>query len=216
MRVAPDAVPTQHQLSVKSLSAVRGRRSIFENLDLDARSGQVVQVLGPNGSGKSTLLRLICGLAVPDDGTIHWDAEDIHGAGQVDFRRANLYIGHKAGISGDQTALENLALFQRINAERAAMAPQAALERLSYNAAPDALCSKISAGQRQRVALAKLLAVKAALWLLDEPFTALDKNGKALLESLLATHCQQGGIAIVATHQPMNLKAIEVNDLHLN
>ena len=206
----------QNKLSVRSLSATRGRRPVLEDVDLDASSGQVIQIMGANGSGKSTLLRIIAGLALPDHGSIYWNEADSNHLGRDAFRRASLYIGHKGGVADDQTAVENLELFQRVNAARSTRTPQEALEKIGYNAALDVFAAKTSAGQRQRVALAKLLLVQAPLWLLDEPFTALDKDGKALLETFLAEHCQNGGIAVIATHQPISLPAEQVKNFLLD
>ena len=206
----------QNRLRVSQLSASRGRKPVLQDVEFEVSGGQIVQILGANGSGKSTLLRILAGLAAPDAGKIFWNDTDSHAAGRDQYREACIYIGHKIGISNDQTALENLALFQQINMGREQMAPRDALKKMGYNASPDVLAHKTSAGQRQRIALAKLLVVKAGLWLLDEPFTALDKDGKTLLETSIREHCQNGGITVVATHQALGLPAELVTNLYLN
>ena len=195
----------QDQLVVSHLSAVRGRKTVLEDISFTLGGGDVLQILGANGSGKSTLLRILAGLSRPDAGQITWNGNKIDGDGRDDYLNACLYIGHKIGVAGDQSARENLKLFQRLNAQRKDRAADQALRLMGYNASPEALTQKTSAGQRQRVALAKLLAVKATLWLLDEPFTALDKDGKLLLENFISEHCSAGGSVVVATHQTLDL-----------
>ena len=209
-------MPAQNYLRAQQLHATRGRKTVFEKFDIDIRSGDIVQVLGANGSGKSTLLRIIASLAAPDEGAVLWNDRDIHREATDEFRHASLYIGHKSGLSGDQTANENLELFRRINSKRATLTAREALKKVAYSASPDVFINKVSAGQQQRVALAKLLTVEAPVWLLDEPFTALDKEGKHLIETLINTHCSNGGIALVATHQNLDLAADRIKNVHLS
>ncbi|MEM7467954.1 MAG: cytochrome c biogenesis heme-transporting ATPase CcmA [Pseudomonadota bacterium] len=203
-----------NELRVSQLSAIRGRREVFEGLSFAARSGEAVQVLGANGSGKSTLLRILAGLNPFDAGEIVWNDRTIQN-NVCDFQERCVYLGHKDAVSDDASALENLDFFRDINAARAAGKSSEALSELGFDASVNTPTAHLSAGQRQRVALARLLVVESDLWLLDEPFTALDNAGKSLFEKLLRQHCDQGGSAIVATHQRLGLSHELVQDLTL-
>ncbi|MGR8949975.1 MAG: cytochrome c biogenesis heme-transporting ATPase CcmA [Gammaproteobacteria bacterium] len=205
----------ENSLSVTGLCAERGRRPVIEGLQFETASGQLTQILGPNGSGKTTLLRIIAGLVEPDAGQVLWNNKSIHGAGRDVFIESSVYIGHKIGVSADASARENLDFFRQMNAARANGTSHSALTSMGFSAPHEALIGKVSAGQRQRAALAKLLVVNAAVWILDEPFNALDKDGKALVEKCLLKHCEMGGLAIVATHQTLDIDSERIVNLQL-
>ena len=188
---------------VSDISAERGRRPIFENLSFEISTGRIAQVLGSNGSGKTTLLRILAGLCAPEKGVVLWNNRNIYGDGRDGFLNDCVYVGHKTGISDDATAAENLVFFQDLHAARAKQNYHRALNSVGFNAPADTLTGKVSAGQRQRIALAKLMMVEAAMWILDEPFNALDRQGRLLIESLFVQHCEQGGMVILATHQAL-------------
>lgn len=191
-------------LTAKGLCVYRGDRCLFSGLDLALAEGELLYVSGPNGSGKTTLLRLLCGLTVPEDGTILWDGKSIRQQGD-DYRRELFYFGHLNGIKADLSALENLQM-------NAALAGQSvseedaldALELLGLASYEDLPTKVLSQGQKRRVALARLWLTQAKLWVLDEPFTALDVAAVALLRDRMRAHLDGQGMIILTTHQDVD------------
>ena len=178
---------------------------LFERLDLRLMPGEMLQVIGPNGSGKTSLLRLLAGLMPPTDGQILLNGREL-AEQREELGRTMLWIGHAAGIKGLLTAEENLtwlcALHQPVSRE----AIWNALAAVGLRGFEDVPCHTLSAGQQRRVGLARLYLPGPSLWVLDEPFTALDKAAVAQLESHLAQHCEQGGLVVLTTHHEMTLK----------
>lgn len=205
-----------NKLEVSHLCGERGVNQVIDDLSFSANAGELHQILGPNGSGKSTLLRLIAGLMPPEAGEIKWNNQDVHGSGREFFLRDSIFLGHKLGIAEDLTPIENLAYFVELRAEKPRVSYEEALQSVAFSASYDVFAGKISAGQKQRLALAKLALCEAQIWLLDEPFTALDKNGKQLIEDLLESHCAQGGIALVATHQAISASPETLHQVSLH
>jgi heme exporter protein A len=179
---------------------VRNETTLFRDLEFSVASGDVLLVGGPNGSGKTSLLRLLCGLGTPDSGTVRWCGSDIAALG-AEFRSALQYVGHGNGVKLDLTAAENLEFSARLRGARDAAAIAASLEAAGLNGCADLRARLLSAGQRRRLALARLALVDAPLWLLDEPLTALDARGRDFVGGLLAEHARGGGMAVVATHE---------------
>jgi heme exporter protein A len=179
-------------LELNDLSCEREGRRLFSDLKLTVSSGECVELTGPNGSGKSTLLRCICGLFPDFTGTVE--------AGSLE------YLGHRAGITGLLSPLENLRWYQSMASTEDDLLNL--LDRVGLRGYEESLCSQLSAGQQRRVAMARLIIGRRPLWLLDEPFTALDADGQELVRSLLRSHSQEGGAAICATHQPLELEGV--------
>lgn len=178
----------------------RGHRRLFEGLELDLAPGEILQLSGPNGSGKSTLMRILAGFLQPDAGSIRWKGlvEDAEIAAFIH------YHGHSDGLRDALTPAENLSFaVGLLGGDRAAI--PGALTRLGAGALADLPVQVLSAGQRRRVALARLLAAPRPVWLLDEPLAALDAAGQTLVSQLLAEHARAGGMAIVATHQALGI-----------
>lgn len=190
-------------LVVQGLCCLRGDRVLFEDLGFVLAPGGIVQLEGPNGSGKTTLLRALCGLAPVETGTIWWRGTPRDGI--IDeFRAALTYIGHVPGVKRDLSARENLMAWRALNAGTSTWTADAALERTGLAGLGDKPVRHLSAGQTRRVALARLLAMPTALWLLDEPLTALDTDGKVLLEDLLSGHAAAGGMTVISTHHRLD------------
>ena len=203
----------QFSLEARDLSAVRGDRIIFEGLGFRVESGEVLQVEGRNGSGKTTLLRMICGLTRPTKGQMLWRGEDIQSL-KADYWSELAYVGHLSGVKEELTPLENLDFAGRLSACHTDRDPLDVLERLGLpEEHEDIPCRKLSAGQRRRVALARLLLSGATLWVVDEPFTALDREGRAMVEELVAAHLDQGGMAVMTTHHTVKLGDHKVVEL---
>ena len=192
-------------LLVNKLGCVRGDRRLFSGLDLSLAAGTYLQVTGPNGSGKTSLLRILCGLLTPAEGEIKWQGENIRSLAE-DYFTSVTYLGHRHGVKDELTAVENLRISNALNGivvskERA----REVLGRMGLAGRESLPARLLSEGQRRRVALARLLTCNTKLWLLDEVMTSLDKGAMALVRSLIEEHLAGGGIAIVATHQDLEL-----------
>ena len=199
----PDAAP--HLKSI-DLACRRGSRLLFKGLDFDVHPGQIVWVRGRNGRGKTSLLRLAAGLSTPEHGQINASLG----------KRQLVFIAHANALKEDLTTSEALAFLLRIHGR--AHTPddvRAALERLGMQSRRDAPVRTLSQGQRRRVALARLaVESSASLWILDEPFDALDADGVELVNSLLSEHVTRGGSVLLTSHLPINatlLRPIEID-----
>ena len=194
-------------LSANHLACSRGERLLFSNLSLSVGAGTWLQVTGANGAGKTTLLRTLVGLSAPDRGDIFWNGAPTRGQAD-DYRRALLYLGHQAAVKDELTPVENLRLALALDGIAIAPAQaEAALQRMGLRGRGSLPTRFLSAGQKRRVLLARLLVRPAALWVLDEPFAALDTGAVDLVGELIGAHLAQGGMAIVTSHQPVPLPA---------
>ena len=202
--------PTEHDsanpllLETVDLSCIRGDRLLFEGLSVRVSAGEVVQIHGPNGSGKTTLLRILCGLQPPAGGHVRWRGRTVT-PGAPEMRADVQYVGHAGGVKLDLTPRENLDVAIALGARPTGTTADAALARLGLRRFRDVPARTLSAGQRQRVALARLLTCAAALWVLDEPFTALDARGVAVVDAMLREHTGAGGGAMITSHHPVAL-----------
>ncbi len=174
----------------------------------------MLQIRGENGAGKTSLLRILCGLSLPEAGEVRWNGAPILRS-RPDYHRALAYLGHRAALNGALTPPENLATAAAtLSAEPPALPPRAALGRLALEDCLDLPCGVLSAGQRQRVALAALLLRPGGLWILDEPATALDEAAIRLLEQLLGEQVAGGGMVVFTSHRELAL-APPPQQLHL-
>jgi len=186
---------------------VRGDRRLFSGLDLLLAPGTFVQLTGPNGSGKTSLLRILCGLLAPAEGEVRWDGANIRSLAE-DYYTSVTYLGHRPGVKDELSAVENLRISNELNGVEVSHEDGlAALQRIGLGGRESLPARFLSEGQRRRVALARLLLCKTRLWLLDEVMTSLDKGAVELVRSLIEEHLNRGGIAIVATHQELELSA---------
>jgi heme exporter protein A len=204
------------KLEVKNLQCIRGDRELFTNLSFQLESSQLMMLEGHNGSGKTTLLRALCGLYLADQGEILWEGVSIKKQDEA-FRRELLYLGHLNAIKADLTVLENLRFNTLLAGEKVTDdALMDALDTIGLYAFEDFPASQLSQGQKRRVALARLLVAKASLWILDEPFVALDVAAVELLQSIIAKHVDNGGMVILTTHQEVPLTTGKIKRLSLN
>lgn len=200
-------------LSSVNLSCVRGERTLFTGLGLSVAPGQWLHVRGANGCGKTSLLRLLAGLSRPEAGDVLWAGEPIAQLGAA-WRRVMLFLGHHAAVKDDLTARENLALAGALDDCNASDADvTTALHRFGLKGREDLPVRVMSAGQKRRVLLARLQTRKASLWILDEPFTALDTKAVEMLSDLVGEHLAAGGCAVITSHQPVPLASGKVLDL---
>lgn len=199
----------RHRIVVSGLEVWRGEYRVCRDLSLTAGDGQLVHLRGANGAGKTSLLRVFAGLAVPDVGDIRLDGERISGD-MNRWRAALCYVGHSDGVKRELTPYENLRLAASLMVGATEGSERVSLDRVGLTAHADRLCAELSAGQRRRTALARLLLSRARIWLLDEPLVSLDQTGARLLETLLREHLDADGIAMVATHQPIDFSGLDV------
>ncbi len=190
-------------LSVSDLSCVRGERRLFSGVCVDLAAGEWLHVQGENGAGKTTMLRTLVGLSHPDQGEIRWRGEPIRDLGE-EYRREILYLGHYGAVKEELTPLENLKLAAALDGrkldERETME---ALHRFGLKGREELPVRFLSAGQKRRVLLARLVTRNAPLWVLDEPFTALDVKAVDMLSALIGEHIAAGGMAVLTSHQTM-------------
>ncbi len=204
-------------LEVSNLTAIRDERVLFENLQFEIKPGELVQIEGRNGTGKTTLLRIVTGLGDREEGIIKWKGEEVEKSRDV-FHQDLLFLGHQTGVKRELTALENLRFYQSIQNNRSSDEEIfTALTQVGLAGREDVPVAQLSAGQQRRVALARLWLSKQILWILGEPLTAIDKQGVKVLESLFASHADNGGIVVLTTHQDMfsdspKLRKIKLGD----
>lgn len=202
-------------LEVKNLFCERDERVLFGDLTFTVNAGEVLQIEGQNGSGKTTLLRILCGLMDAFEGEIFWQGQPFDEV-QEDFYQALLYVGHLSGVKVALTAEENLAWMQRLDPLLNRMSIAEALNKVGLYGYEDIPCYALSAGQQRRVGLARLYLSSVPLWILDEPFTALDKKGVAEKEALLARHVQSGGCVVLTTHHNLSIPGKQVRCINLD
>jgi heme exporter protein A len=190
-------------LSAHDLTCIRQDRILFESLSVDIYPGDIVQVEGPNGAGKTSLLRIFAGLSIPYDGQVLFRSKPID-SNQDIFHQNLLYLGHLPGVKGEMTAQENLEFNLSMHVLNTDTAEET-LKTVNLLGFEDALASHLSAGQHRRIALARLWQSKAPVWILDEPFTAIDKLGIKKLEQLFLQHAESGGCIILTTHQDLSI-----------
>ena len=199
----------------RGLDCVRGERVIFQDLDFRVEAGAALMVTGPNGSGKSSLLRLAAGLLTPARGGLLWDGAEI--AGAIEAHRARVaFVGHLDALKPSLTVAENLSFWSILSTARGRRDDAAldlALDRFGLEALAGVPARLLSAGERRRVALARLAVTSAALWLLDEPTAALDEASTAALGQLLEAHRVEGGLVVVASHVDLGLSGAAALDL---
>ena len=203
-------------LTVDHLSCSRGDRTLFDGLSFAVAPGQVMAMTGSNGSGKTTLLRTVCRLAPVDEGTISWQGQDI-GSIADQYLAQVLYIGHRNALKDDLTPGENLAALARLGGTESEPGKvEGALDAVGLGRAVSRLPARVlSEGQKRRVALARLWCESRPLWILDEPFTALDVSSVQLLRQRMQRHLDDGGLILTATHEPVGLSSDAMREIRL-
>ena len=206
-------LPTPPALELHSINGARGESILFERISIKLFSGNILQVLGVNGGGKTTLLRIIAGLHPPTKGAVLWYGHPIETS--MDYQIQSLYLGHLNGLKAELTVRENLLTNQRLSKQTPHTELSIALERLGLTGFGNTRVGRLSAGQRRKAALARLAYERAALWILDEPFTALDGAGIEAVHDLMRNHLTRGGIIAFTSHQRVEFAADEIRTLTL-
>jgi heme exporter protein A len=200
-------------LEADNLECMRGERRLFAGLGFRLEAGELLYLQGKNGAGKTSLLRMLVGLLPPETGEIRWQGQSIK---SDEFRADLCYLGHLNAIKEELTPLENLLAAAHL-ADEDLSEDEAidALEQVGLAGREDLACKYLSQGQKRRVALARLVKEKRPLWILDEPFVALDVAAVDWLAGIISGHLQRGGLAVMTTHQQVNIPAGTVRELRL-
>jgi heme exporter protein A len=202
-------------LEADQLECVRGERQLFAGLCFELRAGELLYLQGKNGAGKTSLLRMIIGLLPPCRGELRWSGSPIQALSD-EYRAELCYLGHLNAIKEELTPIENL-----MSSAHLAGSPLSeedaldALEQVGLVGREDLACKYLSQGQKRRVALARLVKEHRPLWVLDEPFVALDVSAVDWLASLISGHLQRGGMAVMTTHQAVTIPAGRIHELRI-
>ncbi|QWE18286.1 cytochrome c biogenesis heme-transporting ATPase CcmA [Polynucleobacter corsicus] len=200
-------------LEARGISCVRGDRALFSGLDLELFAGQCLHIRGENGVGKTSLLRLLTGLAAPDSGEVLWCGHPIKKP-VSEYHSKLLFLGHRDALKEDLSAIENLRMYAAIDG--IALSEQdafASLWRFGLKGREDLPVHCLSAGQKKRVLMARMLTRRAQIWILDEPFNALDTHAVGELQDLIVEHLQGNGLVVLTSHQPLAVSGLRVLDL---
>ena len=198
-------------LDAKNLSCIRDDRVLFEGLDFCLNNGQVLLLEGKNGSGKTSLLRIICGFREQDEGEMNWCGSAVKDS---EFYAEMAYVGHLDGVKKELTVIENLKMSLALS-QTGEYSIEQALEKVKLGGYDNSLVQSLSAGQKRRLSLARLLITQKSLWVLDEPFTSIDKEGIKLIESLMHEHIGRGGLIILTSHHDLDLAETDVQKINL-
>lgn len=203
-------------LEVRNLTCVRGTRRLFKELNFSTVEGELVELRGPNGSGKTSLLRILCGLATPAAGEVRWQGKNIRSLGE-EYSGVVAYLGHQNAIKDELSTMENLRISSAVSGHPLKETEAVKiLARVGLTQQQNLPARALSAGQRKRLAMTRLLTANATLWILDEVLTSLDDAAINLSRDFIGEHLKTGGMAIVATHQDLNLTAPRVQRLQLS
>ncbi|MDX1914421.1 MAG: cytochrome c biogenesis heme-transporting ATPase CcmA [Methylophilus sp.] len=202
--------------SIHQLASIRGNRLLYKDIDFTLTAGNILYVQGANGTGKTTLLRTLCGLSKPLRGTIDWCGTSIYALNE-DYARDLLYLGHQAGLQDDLTPLENLAFLLALAGEDMDdKQARQVLETLGLKQVLHLPVRFLSQGQKRRVSLARLWMQNALLWILDEPYAALDTEAIRLLELRIKQFSEEGGIVVMTSHQALAMQTGQLKHLSLD
>ncbi len=207
-------VENKSGLQVTDLECMRDDRVLFEAVSFTLQPGEAMVVEGANGCGKTTLLRTLCGLVSQEQGLITWNGEAIEQA-RDQFHQEMVFLAHNNGLKDDLTPIENLRTSLALAGRVDSVDYDELLAGVGLAGYEDVTVKRFSAGMKRRVALARIKASDAALWVMDEPFTSLDKAGMELCELFIEQHCAQGGMAVLSSHHDISLSCKQLHALHL-
>ncbi|MGH8553288.1 MAG: cytochrome c biogenesis heme-transporting ATPase CcmA, partial [Methylococcales bacterium] len=206
--IAPEPSREQTRLEVFGLCCIRDERDLFNDLNFEIPGGQILVVEGPNGCGKTSLLRILCGIRAQESGSVLWCGEAIDQLGAI-YHEQIAYVGHHDGVKRELTVLENVRVARALG-KASERDIDEILQQIRLAGCEDIKALALSAGQRRRLALSRLLATDSRLWILDEPFTSLDKCGIAIFADLLVAHAANGGLVVMTSHHKGDLGNVDV------
>ncbi|OWS69361.1 heme ABC exporter ATP-binding protein CcmA [Polynucleobacter aenigmaticus] len=200
-------------LEARAITCVRGDRELFSRLDLQVSAGECLHIRGENGVGKTSLLRLLTGLAPPESGEVLWNGVPIKKESS-EYHSKLLFLGHRDALKEDLTALENLRMYAAIDGiDLTDVEAFSTLWRFGLKGREDLPVNCLSAGQKKRVLMARMMTRRAQVWILDEPFNALDTQAVLELQSLIGQHLEGNGLVVLTSHQPLAISNLRVFDL---
>ena len=203
-------------LEAVNLGCIRGDRRLFKGLNFSVEPGELIELRGANGSGKTSLLRILCGLTAPAEGEVRWLGTSIRRLGE-EYSGLVAYLAHQNGVKDELNAIENLRIACGVGGNALSKSDaQVILEQVGLSRQQNLPARSLSAGQRRRVALARLLTSKARVWILDEVLTSLDDKAIKLSRQFIGSHLSNGGLAIIATHQELALTADRIQRIELS
>lgn len=201
------------KLAVKNLSCWRNEQALFQGLNLSLTPKNILFLQGKNGSGKTSLLRILCGFRLPDEGEITWGDKSV--SSMPEYFENISYVGHKNGIKDELTVEENLNLMRSM-ATASNIKTEDVLKQIGLFKRSDVLARQLSAGQKRKLALARLMMTENSFWILDEPFTSLDATTVKFFEQLIKQHITRGGMLILTSHHDIDLSGLSVNHFNLS
>jgi heme exporter protein A len=189
-------------LIINNLSCLKGYNQLFSNLSFQVNTGDILRITGTNGSGKTSLLKILAGISSHEQGEVSFNNHQVN---TDDYQHNVFYLGHQASLSSELSSIENLEYLSILNKTAKQQELFQALADIGLKGYEYEYCGNLSAGQKRRVILAGLFVSKAKIWLLDEPFTALDPTGVEIVENKITQHCNNGGMCLFTTHQKSSL-----------
>ena len=202
------------KFSINNLECIRQNNILFKGLNLSMEDGGLLQINGANGSGKSSLLQICTGLIQVTTGEVLWNNININQY-RYEFQSNILYIGHANAIKATLTVEENMRIIHSLTGSKSKINYSTILKKIGMSGMNKIFTYNMSAGQKRRLGLTRLFMTKSKLWFLDEPFNALDKEGKKIIENLIINHCAKGGIIIFTTHQKIEIDSHPLQSIHL-
>lgn len=201
-------------LEARDLELWRGERRLFHAIDVSLHEGELLHITGPNGCGKTSLLRVLCGLTLPETGVVRWRGRPVMRT-RADYHAEMAYVGHRESMKADLSPVENLCFDLGLRREAGQPLVRAALDEVGLSAAAEVPSRSLSAGQKRRVSIARCLASRARLWVLDEPYTNLDVAGREFVDEMMTRHLDQDGLVLLVAHQSHGVAGQSIRQMEL-